>query len=487
MPLENKRKELEALYVEYRIQELRLNPVQGNFDEEHLREIHRKIFQDLPKLGFDNVTPGVFRAETPKELDWVKHRKLETIGIISSVAYSAMDVKAKNRLKNILNAINIHELSKLNTSDFIKAISRIYIELDYIHPFNDGNSRTLREFTRQLAEACGYELEWEQFAKSKGGRDFLYIARDLSVNELALPNIQNLNNKRDVLFSMDTLAGNRNLTDLLQDAINPLENHKTTAPTIRFNLGDKLEIKEELNHTESVNQTKQNTKQTNFQTKEQEQVKKNLIDYADLLPNDKVQKEQDIVNQVKQNWVNKPQLKYTNLERAQILQGNPVARLNSSIAPKGFNNVTKWATNIFNQQGNKAINLEIGEIILNNQSVRDSLAHGGKLNPYKTVAFYAIKKVLEKGAVVLNTSHEQQESYYVCAPLLIDTKECIGIILVKKDVNTQRMYLHSVNIKEKLLNYRVSSVDKLNDNLSEQSSPTNLRVANNVNVATKQI
>jgi len=51
------------------------------------------------------------------------------------------------------------------------------------------------------------------------GRDLLYIARDLSVNELALPHIQNANNKRDVVFSMDILEGNRKLPDLLQDAI----------------------------------------------------------------------------------------------------------------------------------------------------------------------------------------------------------------------------------------------------------------------------
>jgi len=100
----------------------------------------------------------------------------------------------------------------------------------------------------------------------------------------------------------------------------------------------------------------------------------------------------------KQNKINhKPQLKYTTLERAQILQGVPVAKLDSKVAPKGFNNVTKWVTNIFNQQSNLAINPELGEINLTLRSIRDSLAHIKKPNPYQTITFSAIKDVLAKG------------------------------------------------------------------------------------------
>jgi len=221
MNIPNDRQRLEGNYTGYRILELRLNPIQENFDAAHLREINRRIFQDLPKLGFDDVTPGVYRTEVPAGKDWIKRRRLETIGISACVAYSSMNKATKDRLDDILKTIKPNELSKLNTDEFTKSIGKLYVQLDYIHPFSDGNSRTLREFTRQLAQVSGYKLDWERFSKEPVGRDLLCIARDLSVNELALPHIQNASNKRDVVFSMDLLEGNRKLPDLLQDAIHP--------------------------------------------------------------------------------------------------------------------------------------------------------------------------------------------------------------------------------------------------------------------------
>ncbi|WP_447043023.1 hypothetical protein [Vreelandella sp. H-I2] len=104
-----------------------------------------------------------------------------------------MDKAAQLRLSEVLKGVTPTELCNLKTT----------------------------EFTRQLAEASGYTLDWSQFDKSPAGRDVLYIARDLSVNKLALPNIQNLVTKRDVMLSMDQLEGNRELPDLLRDAVRP--------------------------------------------------------------------------------------------------------------------------------------------------------------------------------------------------------------------------------------------------------------------------
>lgn len=53
---------LEARHTWQRLVELRVEPVRGNFDAAHLKEINRRIFQDLPGLGFADVTPGQYRA-----------------------------------------------------------------------------------------------------------------------------------------------------------------------------------------------------------------------------------------------------------------------------------------------------------------------------------------------------------------------------------------------------------------------------------------
>lgn len=132
-----------------------------------------------------------------------------------------MDRAAQARLDKALQGANPAALGRLNTAALIQAIGKLYAELDYIHPFGEGNSRTLREFTRSLAETSGYTLDWGRFGNSPAGRDMLYIARDRSVNELALPHIQHAGTKRDILFSMDQFEGNRNLPDLLRDAIRP--------------------------------------------------------------------------------------------------------------------------------------------------------------------------------------------------------------------------------------------------------------------------
>lgn len=129
------RARLEALNSAHRIFELRLDPVRGNFDAAHLREINRRIFQDLPGLGFDDVTPGEYRKPTPPGNDWVKYRQLESQEVILAVAYSPMDRTALARLESVLSKIDIDQLRGLKTAEFTEELGKFYAELDYIHPF----------------------------------------------------------------------------------------------------------------------------------------------------------------------------------------------------------------------------------------------------------------------------------------------------------------------------------------------------------------
>jgi cell filamentation protein len=218
---DDQRQALEATHTWRRIVELRLYPVRGGFDAAHLKEINRRIFQDLPGLGFDDVTPGEYRPAVAFGKDWIKTRRLETAREPVNVAYSSMDAAAQARLDEVLKGANPARLSRLKTAEFTQAIGKLYAEADYIHPFRDGNSRTLREFTRELAEASGYTLDWEWFSQSPAGRDILYVARDISVNTLALPHVQHFGTRRDITLSLDQLEGNRDLPDLLRDVIRP--------------------------------------------------------------------------------------------------------------------------------------------------------------------------------------------------------------------------------------------------------------------------
>ncbi len=216
------REYIEGLFTAHRIFELRRDPVRGNFDAAHLREINRRIFQDLPDQGFADVTPGEYRKPVQAGKDWYKARSLEGRDATSFVTYSAMDKQARDEIDRTLKDADPVALGKLKTRDFTKAMGELYTKLDYLHPFPDGNSRTLRVFTSQLAEAAGYELDWTRFAGSEGGRNVLYVARDISVNQLALPHIKNDDTRRQVVFTLDQFDGNRDLPNLLRDAVRPL-------------------------------------------------------------------------------------------------------------------------------------------------------------------------------------------------------------------------------------------------------------------------
>lgn len=148
-------------------------------------------------------------------------------------------------------------------------------------------------------------------------------------------------------------------------------------------------------------------------------------------------------------------------EAAHILNGEPLAKLKTDEAPTGgFKDIAKWAAGIFTAQGSKAVRAGLGEVVLDQRAAQDSLAHGGA-NKYKKVAFAAVKDVIERGALVYESRTGDEDSFYFSAPVEIDGATNIETVLVHRDVNTQRMYLHSVTTKENLLNQRVSSADDL--------------------------
>lgn len=182
------REELEGRITWARIVELEAKPVQGKFDLDHLKEVNRRIFQDMPKAGFDKYTPGEFRNPAQQGGDWVKRRQIELEGVHGTVfvRYSDMDEKSRKELASTLEGVDPEKLKGMKTEEFTKHLGELYTKLDYIHPFIDGNSRTLRTFTKQLAEASGYDLDWQRFNQSHKTRNELYIARDLGVNEIAL-------------------------------------------------------------------------------------------------------------------------------------------------------------------------------------------------------------------------------------------------------------------------------------------------------------
>ena len=111
-----------------KLYELYENPIKGKFDKEHLKSIHKYIFKDLYNWAGEYRT--VFMQKSTSLFSQV-----ETI-----------DLELENDLKmlneKVLQIKTIYELA-----DFL---AEYYICIQHIHPFREGNSRTIREFFRQF-------------------------------------------------------------------------------------------------------------------------------------------------------------------------------------------------------------------------------------------------------------------------------------------------------------------------------------------------
>lgn len=170
----------EGLLTANRIRELEVFPVVGTFDSIHLRTIHSRIFQDLP-----HHHPGQFRREASA---WVKARELES-GDFYYVPY-APRCMVEPGLVRVLNDLHgPYAFAGLSLDQFAARMAQLYSDLDYLHPFSEGNSRTLRTFTPQLAREAGFDLDGSSSHADSIARDQLYRARDLAVIRQAFPRL----------------------------------------------------------------------------------------------------------------------------------------------------------------------------------------------------------------------------------------------------------------------------------------------------------
>lgn len=132
-------KSLEADLTNQRLLELSEKTIKGRFSVTHLKNIHKHIFQDIYPFA------GKFREEDI----W----KGDTFFCKSQYIAQALD-ELLNKLK--------HEkfLVGLDQTTFSERAAFYMAELNMIHPFREGNGRTIREYVRSLALKSKYVINW---------------------------------------------------------------------------------------------------------------------------------------------------------------------------------------------------------------------------------------------------------------------------------------------------------------------------------------
>jgi cell filamentation protein len=158
----------ETASVAIRLARLAEQPITGPFDLKRLKTTHRRIF--------DGVYP--WAGELRQNTGMMKKQRTPDRAVV--YADSTFIQPALERIFQSLHCEDF--LSGLSPQQFAQRAAWFYGELDAIHPFREGNSRTLRQFFSDLAHAAGYTLDWTALALTETGRDELYVARDLAVS-----------------------------------------------------------------------------------------------------------------------------------------------------------------------------------------------------------------------------------------------------------------------------------------------------------------
>ena len=120
-----------------RLQELQSNPIVGNFDFEHLKNIHYYIFQDIYEW-----------AGKVRTVEIGKGNLFCTTACINSFAESVFSSFYSDCF-----------FYKDNFEQFVNTFAQYYGDLNALHPFREGNGRTQREFGRLVCLKCGYAFD----------------------------------------------------------------------------------------------------------------------------------------------------------------------------------------------------------------------------------------------------------------------------------------------------------------------------------------
>ena len=129
----------------------------------------------------------------------------------------------------------------------------------------------------------------------------------------------------------------------------------------------------------------------------------------------------------------------------------PVANLTGQEFQKDGVRLTDKVSAYFNSIGNVARNEELGDIVLDKDTVKASMSHGiGRL---KASAFMAVKDVIEKGFIFNRETNWKGRGYdtaVIVAPIKIGGESYTCEVVVKKSDKRNSFYLHEVEIKETL-------------------------------------
>ncbi|WP_173918325.1 Fic family protein [Halobacillus sp. Marseille-Q1614] len=129
---------MENILSAQRLSELQERPVTGEFDLRHLQRIHECLFKDLypfaGELRTENITKDGFSFAQAQFI--------------------------REAAEPIFTALLEEDWEHMSREQLAERLAFYMAEINVLHPFREGNGRSLREFARCLALEAGYFLDW---------------------------------------------------------------------------------------------------------------------------------------------------------------------------------------------------------------------------------------------------------------------------------------------------------------------------------------
>jgi cell filamentation protein len=118
------------------------HPPRPTGDLEELRAIHRHLFQDVYEWAGQLRTVDIRKNVEGAEFF------LPVSMIDRAAGYAAEELRADNMLR------------EMDRDRFIDRLAYHYDQLNYVHPFREGNGRTQRVFWNRVARDAGWQMDW---------------------------------------------------------------------------------------------------------------------------------------------------------------------------------------------------------------------------------------------------------------------------------------------------------------------------------------
>lgn len=140
----------EAAVTSLRMKQLKLNPLQGDFDFQHLCNVHKHIFQDLYEWAGKPRTVVIHKSERVLGGWSVEYTNPDAIPVVA---------------QDVLKRMNGRDWLSMAWDEKVNTFSKDMADLWKIHPFREGNTRTTAIFCCDFAESHGIPIDRGLFAK----------------------------------------------------------------------------------------------------------------------------------------------------------------------------------------------------------------------------------------------------------------------------------------------------------------------------------